>query len=294
MVSDLRRVGLLALPLLTSCSLLFEASSELTADARATDVTCGPSLPNTMAHFPVEGDERVGDEDQPVMHNREDGPDGTYRKEDLSSWGMPILQGSLRPECGTALRLPNSGQGRLATFASDAFPTTMSVDFWFKIGGVGNGDRPGLLIKDRPGVHANDFALFLYKPLGEDDYHLVLRLQYGNSPIDELHVCSDELSNNWHHVALSFDDGRFFVDGEVASNTSLMLGAPYFPNGSTCTQSSRGITVGETTPDWFWGMSNDTTATAIAPFRGLVDELRFRDQPFTEVEATSVYQALQP
>ncbi len=289
---------------LSGCSLLFSATAaEFDAGPVESDASdalaCGPDLAGTIGRFSI-----AGDEDQSIMHNSvgeaAHGKYYRYKQETgLSDWEPLTESHASLSACDTVLRLPNSTNPHLGIVPSDAFPLAHSVDFWFKVGGVGNGDLLALLTKGQPDVVAGDFALFLYKRVGED-YRVVLRGQHGNGAGNEFHLCSTQIDGGWHHVAISFDDALLFVDGTRANEVlnaqsgPLTLSGPYFAADSSCVPAGFGITVGETSPDWFWGMSNDNSDRPGEPFRGLLDELRFRDQPFTELDAKSVHQALQP
>ncbi len=308
------------LPLLGGCSLLFDASPSvetdadvLAPDAAASDgmiltdanpnspdasldasldaappiANCGPGLAGTIALYSVDDDASSSTMSDSVGGTS----DGTYLT--LVDNGGPALvpwtasRATSRPACGLALDV-RAGEN-LGHISNSALPAVRSLDFWFFIPGNTLAGRQGLLTKDQADRHNGDFAVFLY------DQRVVLRTQHGSAPGAESHLCSSTLGMGWHHVAVSFETTKtlLFVDGNPATFT-MTLGTPFDEGTSCTTTTSAGISttlsaVGS--PGWFWGMSNHRAPTFLAtdPFMSLLDELRFRDQVFTQADAAQVF-----
>ena len=81
-----------------------------------------------------------------------------------------------------------------------------------------------------------------------------------------------------------------FVDGELANQQApLGLVEP----GNVCSDQILGRADGplpsKTEPDWVWGASNQFFGEPRRYFKGDLDSLRFRDEPFTVDEAQKIY-----
>ncbi len=185
---------------------------------------------------------------------------------------------------GKAARFPDSLTGifnYLEIPHAIDFEGIKSVDFWFYPQAV---ERGTLLAKDTSGTHLGNFEVYLQTA----PFSLNLRLQNANSSY-ELRATNIQ-ATTWHHLAISFDeeDGvTLFLNGVLAPGLGSM---------------AKNATLEKNHLKWILGASNSNQTVTEAndrehitdPFNGIIDELRFRSEPFTKDQATDVYRKIFP
>lgn len=132
-------------------------------------------------------------------------------------------------------------------------------------------------------------------------HHVLLRTQDGEGGI--YYGCSDAVEfDAWNHVAVSFDsDGTtLFVNGELADNTRAVVPDDSILGQHACGDGNNSaLTFAANDRDFLWGASNISASEgdqgenkARDGTTGLLDELRFRDVPFTPNDAVRVHSSL--
>lgn len=260
----------------SSCSLLFEATSE---------GPCSDSLDQTLSFYPV-ADNTTELVD---VHNLANGQ--PYLGRELSTMtGIKPIQGP----CGSALSFaaPSSADRWFIQIESDSHRVVpLSVDFWVDFAAEIQGNTAGILTRDQQNSHHGDLEISQIQD--GDKSRILIRTQ---SATQERFACSGPLDREtWHHVAVSIDDGmtvQLFVDGARIEQVgeTVAVGSSSVP----CEDGNFGAGVNMSQNAWPWivGASNSASSSAtprIGEFLigGAVDNLRIRNAVFTAEEAAA-------
>lgn len=171
------------------------------------------------------------------------------------------------------------------------------MDFWFKSPQLpSETNSVGLLTKDGRNNAIGDVGIHLFDSGDTPGFRVILRVQ---DVAEAYFACSQATiaKDQWHHIAVSFDstDGVvMYVDGIMADSDAQIEGSSLgFIDCGSPSEAAK-ATLEQNDRSWLWGASN-VSAPDIPienPMIGAVDELRFRDEKFTQADAQDVYRAV--